>query len=311
MERVHSLDAARPRARRGSHRWRSTGQALAQTPLPPPEVLDPDLAVRPDRLGARRSRSRWPSSAATTSWCSRRRPARSSGCVNGAVQGTVLDLAVNFDSERGLLGIALHPNSRATAGVYLFWSREQRPAPTRTGRRRRAAARQPRRPVRVGRDGARRSTATSSSSGPSSRTPARPPARQPQRRRHPLRAGRQAVRHRRRQRPARPDAEPARTGPFGPGSPGRPVRRPGARRRPPDRRDPAAQRRRRRARATTRSSRAGAQRWAARSARTSRRSSPTASATASAWRSTRSGRPVGAGERRRLVQRAQPGRARA
>jgi glucose/arabinose dehydrogenase len=30
--------------------------------------------------------------------------------VNGAVQGTVLDLAVNSGSERGLLGIALHPD---------------------------------------------------------------------------------------------------------------------------------------------------------------------------------------------------------
>jgi hypothetical protein len=29
--------------------------------------------------------------------------------VNGVVQGAVLDLAVNFGSERGLLGIALHP----------------------------------------------------------------------------------------------------------------------------------------------------------------------------------------------------------
>src|SRR5215207_3003264 len=30
--------------------------------------------------------------------------------VNNAVQGTVLDLGVNFASERGLLGIALEPN---------------------------------------------------------------------------------------------------------------------------------------------------------------------------------------------------------
>src|ERR687898_1797662 len=30
--------------------------------------------------------------------------------INGSVQGTVLDLAVNNASERGLLGIALHPN---------------------------------------------------------------------------------------------------------------------------------------------------------------------------------------------------------
>lgn len=40
----------------------------------------------------------------------------------GAVQSTVLDLAVNFASERGLLGIALHPNFPANPGVYLYWT---------------------------------------------------------------------------------------------------------------------------------------------------------------------------------------------
>jgi aldose sugar dehydrogenase len=43
--------------------------------------------------------------------------------VNGDVQGApVLDLSVNFASERGLLGIALHPDFPANPGVYLFWS---------------------------------------------------------------------------------------------------------------------------------------------------------------------------------------------
>jgi glucose/arabinose dehydrogenase len=42
--------------------------------------------------------------------------------VNGAVQSTVLDLAVNSGSERGLLGIALHPNFPATPHVYLYWT---------------------------------------------------------------------------------------------------------------------------------------------------------------------------------------------
>jgi hypothetical protein len=37
--------------------------------------------------------------------------------VNGVVQGTVLDLGVNFASERGLLGIALHPNFPSNPGV--------------------------------------------------------------------------------------------------------------------------------------------------------------------------------------------------
>jgi aldose sugar dehydrogenase len=42
--------------------------------------------------------------------------------VNGAVQRTVLDLSVNNASERGLLGIALHPSFPADPGVYLYWT---------------------------------------------------------------------------------------------------------------------------------------------------------------------------------------------
>ena len=43
--------------------------------------------------------------------------------VTGGVVGpTVLDLAVNFGSERGLLGIALHPDFPADPGVYLYWT---------------------------------------------------------------------------------------------------------------------------------------------------------------------------------------------
>ena len=41
---------------------------------------------------------------------------------NGAVTGTALDLAVNKFSERGLLGIALHPDFEDNNFVYLFWS---------------------------------------------------------------------------------------------------------------------------------------------------------------------------------------------
>jgi glucose/arabinose dehydrogenase len=41
--------------------------------------------------------------------------------TNGAAT-TVLDLSVNSASERGLLGIALHPNFPTNPGVYLFWS---------------------------------------------------------------------------------------------------------------------------------------------------------------------------------------------
>lgn len=49
--------------------------------------------------------------------------------VNGAVQSTVLDLAVNNSSERGLLGIALHPKFPINPSVYLFWSCRGTPPP--------------------------------------------------------------------------------------------------------------------------------------------------------------------------------------
>jgi glucose/arabinose dehydrogenase len=42
--------------------------------------------------------------------------------VNGAVASTVLDLNVNFGSERGLLGVALHPDFASDHGVYLYWT---------------------------------------------------------------------------------------------------------------------------------------------------------------------------------------------
>ena len=42
--------------------------------------------------------------------------------VEGASKGDVLDLSINFNSERGLLGIALHPDFPQNPGVYLFWT---------------------------------------------------------------------------------------------------------------------------------------------------------------------------------------------
>jgi uncharacterized repeat protein (TIGR01451 family) len=50
--------------------------------------------------------------------------------VNGTLQSTVLDLAVNSASERGLLGIALHPQFASNGFVYLFWSESNTGADT-------------------------------------------------------------------------------------------------------------------------------------------------------------------------------------
>jgi uncharacterized repeat protein (TIGR01451 family) len=41
---------------------------------------------------------------------------------NGQIVSTALDLAVNNASERGLLGIALHPDFKTNGFVYLFWT---------------------------------------------------------------------------------------------------------------------------------------------------------------------------------------------
>lgn len=42
--------------------------------------------------------------------------------TDGVIKGTALDLAVNNASERGLLGIALHPQFPDNPGVYLYWT---------------------------------------------------------------------------------------------------------------------------------------------------------------------------------------------
>ena len=49
--------------------------------------------------------------------------------VNGSITGTVLDLGVNNNSERGLLGIALHPDFPVNPGVYLYWTCRSTDAP--------------------------------------------------------------------------------------------------------------------------------------------------------------------------------------
>ncbi|MFN2493909.1 MAG: PQQ-dependent sugar dehydrogenase [Pyrinomonadaceae bacterium] len=50
--------------------------------------------------------------------------------VNGSLQSTVLDLPVNSASERGLLGIALHPQFAQNGFAYLFWSESNTGADT-------------------------------------------------------------------------------------------------------------------------------------------------------------------------------------
>jgi glucose/arabinose dehydrogenase len=95
--------------------------AVSQHAAAAPEVLDPGLAVRTAASGLVT-----PTSIAflgpNDMLVLEKQTGRVQRVVNGVVTGTALDLAVNNASERGLLGVALHPNFPVNPGVYLYWS---------------------------------------------------------------------------------------------------------------------------------------------------------------------------------------------
>lgn len=92
--------------------------ALAQ---PEPEVVDPNLEVRTVVTGLIT-----PVSLAFLGpddfLVLEKNTGQVRRVVGGLVDSTVLDLAVNYASERGLLGIALHPDFPGNPGVYLYWT---------------------------------------------------------------------------------------------------------------------------------------------------------------------------------------------
>ncbi|MEO7600022.1 MAG: PQQ-dependent sugar dehydrogenase [Opitutus sp.] len=96
---------------------------LAGTVLPAfaQQMVDPNLRVRTVVSGLNT-----PTSMAFLGWNDLLVLEKGTGkvqhVVNGVIQSTVLDLAVNSASERGLLGIALHPDFPATPYVYLRWT---------------------------------------------------------------------------------------------------------------------------------------------------------------------------------------------
>jgi aldose sugar dehydrogenase len=95
--------------------------ALSAPAAAAPEVVDPELGVRTAASGLMT-----PTSIAFLGRNDMLVLEKDTGkvqrVVNGSIQSTVLDLAVNRASERGLLGIALHPNFPSNPGVYLYWS---------------------------------------------------------------------------------------------------------------------------------------------------------------------------------------------
>src|SRR5436190_12599411 len=86
-----------------------------------PALVDPNLEVRPLVTNLQQ-----PTSMAFIGPDDLLVLEKASGKVQRVTQGvitsTVLDLAVNSGSERGLLGIALHPDFPANPGVYLYWT---------------------------------------------------------------------------------------------------------------------------------------------------------------------------------------------
>jgi glucose/arabinose dehydrogenase len=108
--------------------WRVLALAIAAplafataAPAQEPELVDPDLEVRAAVSGLNQ-----PVSMAFLGEGDMLVLEKASGqvkhVVDGEVRDVVLDLEVNSASERGLLGIALHPKFRKNGIVYLFWS---------------------------------------------------------------------------------------------------------------------------------------------------------------------------------------------
>jgi aldose sugar dehydrogenase len=118
--------------------WGALALALAAAltfataaPAQEPELLDPDLDVRAAVSGLTQ-----PISMAFIGKDDMLVLEKASGqvkrVVDGEVQDVVLDLPVNSASERGLLGIALHPKFRRNGWVYLFWSESRTGADSET-----------------------------------------------------------------------------------------------------------------------------------------------------------------------------------
>lgn len=125
---VQWVDNGKPTSRRRSHRRFGVTPVQIErceerVLLAAPTVVDPNLAVREVATGL----------AAPTSmaflgdvedgfFVLEKNTGQVKLIQPGAAPVVVLDLAVNNASERGLLGIALHPDFPDNPGVYLYWT---------------------------------------------------------------------------------------------------------------------------------------------------------------------------------------------
>ena len=96
----------------------TTVQAQNATPV----MLEPNLAVRPEVGGLFTPISIAFLGPNNGMLVLEKNTGRVQRILNHAVDSTVLDLGVNNASERGLLGIAVHPNFPTNPGVYLYWT---------------------------------------------------------------------------------------------------------------------------------------------------------------------------------------------
>src|SRR5262245_11949660 len=105
-------------------------EPLEDRSLLAPVVLDPNLAVRTVVSGLNQ-----PTTMAFLGANDFFVLEKASGKVQHVVNGvttTALDLAVNNNSERGLLGVALDPNFATNHAVYLYWTQSAPPPPAGT-----------------------------------------------------------------------------------------------------------------------------------------------------------------------------------
>ncbi len=100
----------------------TTIQTNVNAPASGPSMLDPDLSVKTVVTGLSQ-----PTSMAFIGnndfFVLEKNTGKIQRVINGVIQSTApLDLAVNSASERGALGIALHPNFALNGFVYLYWT---------------------------------------------------------------------------------------------------------------------------------------------------------------------------------------------
>ena len=100
----------------------TTIQTTVNAPASGPSMLDPNLTVKTVVTGHPPPSEHGIFIGNNDFFVLEKNTGKVQRITNGVVQSTVLDLAVNSASERGLLGIALHPNFLLNGYVYLYWT---------------------------------------------------------------------------------------------------------------------------------------------------------------------------------------------